>query len=240
MDSITLLISCFAVLISGAVAVATFVYAALTWKLVSETKMMREVQTEPKVSVVSEFDPADLDRVFMVIQNIGLGPAYEVKLQVHPDFVYFEPKMMPFSEFGVIRDGLSFMAPGQRVSIFLFSMARDFEKRLSGSTIEVTTTYRNSIGKLYQDNYSIDLSKFVGMIYRKPGTLKDIAHKLETIERSVTRLTSELQTLSVVVEDREGYLERLADQRQRHRELMEAIKAKTTSESHDAAEPAYE
>ena len=33
---------------SGVVAASTVVYAVLTWKLVSETRKMREVQTEPK------------------------------------------------------------------------------------------------------------------------------------------------------------------------------------------------
>jgi len=36
---------------SALVAVSTMVYAVLTWKLVSETKKMREAQTEPKISV---------------------------------------------------------------------------------------------------------------------------------------------------------------------------------------------
>jgi hypothetical protein len=36
-------------LFSGVVAVSTFFYAILTWKLVSETRKMREAQTEPKI-----------------------------------------------------------------------------------------------------------------------------------------------------------------------------------------------
>jgi len=41
----------FSVLFSGLVALATVVYVVLTWKLVSETKKMRKVQTEPKICV---------------------------------------------------------------------------------------------------------------------------------------------------------------------------------------------
>ena len=40
------------VIFTAVVAIATVVYAILTWKLVSETRMMREVQTEPKISAI--------------------------------------------------------------------------------------------------------------------------------------------------------------------------------------------
>lgn len=36
---------------SGNVAVSTFIYAVLTWRLVSETKRLRVAQTDPMVSV---------------------------------------------------------------------------------------------------------------------------------------------------------------------------------------------
>jgi len=42
----------FTVLFSAVVALATVVYAILTWRLVTETKEMREVQTEPKIFVM--------------------------------------------------------------------------------------------------------------------------------------------------------------------------------------------
>jgi hypothetical protein len=41
---------------SGVVALSTVVYAVLTWKLVAETRKMREAQTEPKVSVFVEMN----------------------------------------------------------------------------------------------------------------------------------------------------------------------------------------
>lgn len=41
----------FTVLFSFLVTIATLAYTILTWKLVSETKKMREVQTEPKISI---------------------------------------------------------------------------------------------------------------------------------------------------------------------------------------------
>ena len=39
-------------LFSGIVAISTVVYAFLTWQLVSETRKMRKVQTEPSVASI--------------------------------------------------------------------------------------------------------------------------------------------------------------------------------------------
>lgn len=39
------------VIFTAVVTVATAVYAVLTWKLVAETRLMREVQTEPKIEI---------------------------------------------------------------------------------------------------------------------------------------------------------------------------------------------
>ena len=51
----------FSVLFSGLVALATVVYVVLTWKLVSETKKMRKVQTEPKICVLFNQEKSILD-----------------------------------------------------------------------------------------------------------------------------------------------------------------------------------
>jgi hypothetical protein len=42
------------VLFSAAVTVATVVYAILTWKLVRETMLLREAQTEPRIEITAQ------------------------------------------------------------------------------------------------------------------------------------------------------------------------------------------
>jgi len=61
------------------VAVATAVYAWLTAKLVSETRRLREVQTEPHIEVF--YRPRDewISLLDVVARNIGNGPAYDVR-----------------------------------------------------------------------------------------------------------------------------------------------------------------
>jgi hypothetical protein len=78
----------FTIIFSAVVAIATMVYAILTWRLVSETRKMREVQTEPKISITIQPREAWINFIDMVIQNIGLGTAYNIKFKVNTDFEY--------------------------------------------------------------------------------------------------------------------------------------------------------
>ena len=67
---------------SGLVALSTLVYAVLTWRLVTETKRMREVQTEPKVSVRAELS-RDVGHggIELIIRNEGQGPAQNIRFE---------------------------------------------------------------------------------------------------------------------------------------------------------------
>ena len=67
------------VLFTAVVAISTVAYAILTWSFVSETKRMREVQTEPKIEITLKPLDFAINIVRLHIRNIGLGPARNVK-----------------------------------------------------------------------------------------------------------------------------------------------------------------
>jgi hypothetical protein len=52
----------------------------------------------------------------MVIQNVGLGPAYNIKFKLDPDFEYGEGKFL--SDLGFVRNGLKYLAPNQKLQFF--------------------------------------------------------------------------------------------------------------------------
>lgn len=77
---------------TGIVAKSTFVYAVLTWRLVSETKRLRVAQTEPMVSVTYHPREEWINFSDFRIKNVGAGPALEIKFEVEPDFEYVGDK----------------------------------------------------------------------------------------------------------------------------------------------------
>jgi hypothetical protein len=68
-----------------AVGVSTIVYAYLTAKLVNETKRMRKSQTDPEISVSLVQNDISISLIDLIVENIGLGPAYEIKFEILKD-----------------------------------------------------------------------------------------------------------------------------------------------------------
>ena len=180
----------FAVIFSALVAIATIIYAILTWKLVSQTRKMREAQTEPKISVTIQPREEWINLIDMVIQNIGLGPAYNIKFEVSPDFEYTKGKFL--SDLGVIKNGLRYLAPNQKIQFFLTSMIENFEEKTKNH-FEVRVTYQNSAGKKYEDVYIIDFSELIGLSQLGEPPLYKIAKNIEEIQRDIHHLSTNIQ-----------------------------------------------
>jgi len=95
--------------------------------LVSETRKMRQAKTKSKVSVTIQPRGEWISLIDMVIQNIGLGLAYNIKFEATPDFEYAKSEFL--SNLGFMKNGLKYPAPNQRLQFFLTSMIENFEKK---------------------------------------------------------------------------------------------------------------
>ncbi len=74
---------------TGVVAASTVFYAVLTRQLVIETRRLREVQTEPRVSVRVETDHTGRHGYELTISNEGQGVAKNVRFAFEGDSSYF-------------------------------------------------------------------------------------------------------------------------------------------------------
>lgn len=179
----------FSLLFSAVVAFATVIYAILTWKLVSETKKIRKVQTEPKIAVIIQPSERHVNIIDMEIQNIGLGPAFYLKFSIDPDFEYMKGKFL--SEIGFIKNGLNYLSPNQKLKFFLTTLTEDFERKVK-NTFKINISYKNSIGDKFKDSYIIDFSSLVGLT-RLADPLVDISNNLRDIRNSIEKLNSALK-----------------------------------------------
>jgi len=185
----------FAVIFSAVVAFATIIYAILTWRLVSETRKMREAQTEPKVSVTIQPREERINLIDMVIQNIGLGPAYNIEFEVSPDFEYAKGRFL--SELGFMKNGLIYLAPNQKLQFFLTSMIENFEEKTK-KPFEIRVTYKNSVGKKYKDVYMIDFSQLIGLSQLGEPPLYKIAKNIEKIQKDIHYLSTGVHRMKVI------------------------------------------
>jgi hypothetical protein len=131
------------IIFSGIVAFATIIYAYYTKRLVVETIKLRKAQTEPEISLVSSFKN---DKIELTVENIGLGPAQNVKLSIlefykktrpdesadeHPTITEITVKEIPC------------LYPSQKHTILLDSSKKDNV----GTWQMIKISYDNSLGE---------------------------------------------------------------------------------------------
>ena len=101
---------------TGVVAGTTVVYAGFTGWLGWETRKMRQVQTEPRVSVRVALDHIHRG-LELVICNEGQGTARNVRFTFEGDTTYvtgpLHPKRCLPDDIAVIKNGLHFLEPGE-------------------------------------------------------------------------------------------------------------------------------
>ena len=149
----------FNALFSGVVAISTVVYAVLTWRLVSETRRMRHAQTEPKVAVTYRSREEWMALVDIVVKNIGLGPAYDIKFEIAPvnEGGATEELIKELKERNFLNAGLSFLAPNQEISSFFTNANEKYEDKMA-SQISIKASYKSATGEKYSSEYLIYLS----------------------------------------------------------------------------------
>jgi len=176
------------------VAVATITYAILTWKLVSETRKMRESQTEPRISVIIQSREESINFIDMIVQNIGLGPAYNLKFEIVPDFECWEGKYLTM--LGFIRNGIRYLAPNQKIQFFLTSLTEKIEK--IKERFEMKVTYKNSAGKFFNDTFIIDFSEFEGRGTLGTPFIHSLCKSLEEIKKHIEYISNGFHKIKVV------------------------------------------
>jgi len=150
--------------------IVTFVYVLLTRSISKETEIMRKTQTEPNISAIIQADERYINWINLIIQNIGLGPAYNVKFEVNPDFEYRDRHPNPdarsinykLSDIGFIKNGLPYFAPNQKFQFYLTNLADDYQEKLKKS-FEIKVTYESNIHEPYSNTYLIDFSQQNGL-----------------------------------------------------------------------------
>lgn len=216
----------FLVLFSLIVTGATVFYVILTRSLVSETRKMREAQTEPNIFISLKSKEEYIGLVDLIIQNIGLGAAYNIKFEIEPDFEYAKGRML--SEINLIKNGLHYLAPNQKISFFIASIPEIFMKKKK-SFFEIKVKYDNKFGKPYKNTYLIDFSEFFDLRHAGEPSLKKVANNLEKIQKDIhTIMFSSYPKIKVVAYTKkdieEEYLKVLEEERLERERLEKARK----------------
>ena len=132
------------------------------------------------------------------VENVGAGPASDVKLSLQPDFALRPGTML--SEAGLFQHGIRYLGPKQRISTFLTSMidqVAEIEKPDGKFRFTVSAKYRDMLGKEHTAECPIDFLQFLGLTRIGTPALRSIADDMEKLRRSVANLETGWKRLRV-------------------------------------------
>jgi hypothetical protein len=209
------------------VTVATVVTAWLNARLVSETRRMREAQTEPHIQVTYKIREEWISLLDVAIRNIGLGPAYDIsfELRAETDDEERNDLIESLQQLNCFSKGLSYLGPDQDFSSFWTSLTESHESKL-GTRVHVTCRYRNATGARYEMPCVLDLSELKGVRRIGEPALLKISKQIESIAKNIDHFASGFKRLKV-----DGYsqVDREAEINARTAERNELIKSNQPS-----------
>jgi len=205
------------VVFAAVVTISTVVYAVLTAILVSETKKMREVQTEPRIEIILRPFEFAINIVRLHIKNIGLGPAENLKFNssVISGGEAAEKLLAEFTETNFFKTGLKYFGPGQEIYSHYSQMTQDHAQKIE-SVLLFEIEYQSVTGSKYKEKTIIDMSEMKG-IYRlgKPN-LYTISQSLEKMQKDVGHIVSGFKRIKTDIYTRN-------DREHEHQERMQQI-----------------
>lgn len=198
------------VIFTGAVTIATVVYAVLTWILVSETRKMRKVQTEPKLEITLRSVDESIYIQRLHIKNIGLGPAIQIT---------FNPKVISGGEeakalleelikTNFFHTGISYLGPGEERYSHYTNMQEKHDAKIA-SVIAFNISYCSATKEKYSETLVIDMSELKGSYQIGKPHLYSIAQSLEKLQNDLTPLVKGFKRIRADIydsndRDREG------------------------------------
>ena len=95
-------------------------YVLLTQEYVRLTQEILNATNKPKILVSLVPHEIFTDSIYLCIENIGTGFGSDIKLTSDPSFTPSRPGTKRLEEFGVFKQGIDYLGPGNKVQIFLF------------------------------------------------------------------------------------------------------------------------
>ncbi|MFN8584877.1 MAG: hypothetical protein U0446_06120 [Dehalococcoidia bacterium] len=186
------------VVFSGIVALATVVYAILTWRLTSETARLRKAQTEPSLHIWVEPSPEWINIIFLYVANVGAGLATNIHFRFDHDSGSTGARLLveDFTKSQFLTRGLQQLGPGQQLRSANSSFVGSFDEKIR-AVINVAVTYEGPSGRRHNARYVLDFSEFEGMHQFGRPPLSEIAESVKKIQTDLGHLSTGFHKLRV-------------------------------------------
>lgn len=189
---------------SCVVAISAGIYAWLTWSLVSETKKMRKVQTEPEVCAYLQIKPGWGRSLQLVIHNIGLGTAFNVKYEIK--FVYNQDIIKKLNEKKAkslksrnLKNEVNILPPNQKV--FPYIIVYSIGKTEIYEYLDIEISYKNQKNEEVKKQFTPHLSEFIDVEGMRDDWPDELITKIYGVSETISGLKSELSDLNKTISE---------------------------------------
>ncbi len=162
-----------------AIVVLTFRNVRLNGRLLAEARKQRA----PLMSLHVTPDEKRFGLLHVVIENVGRSGAYAARFSVHA--ARPSPISAKLEAFGPVKNGIRYIAPGQRFTSFIGSVM-DLGPKWHTIAVDVDCNYEDADGEPHQSSCPIDLSMYERLEAVGPtDQLKKLATAAESIARTL-------------------------------------------------------
>lgn len=159
-------------------------YVVLTWKLLRETQVARAEAKRPELAVYLRPSEAGISFILLTIENIGSGPAYNVRFTTNVDFRGDHTRLR---EVGLFKMGLGYFAPRQRIDHFLTGVVGILED-LKKQPLEIVATYQSAADETFDQSFVLDFGEFENLSSIGEPPLQKIASAVDQLQKDVHQL----------------------------------------------------
>ncbi|MGZ4848927.1 MAG: hypothetical protein ACXV3D_04535 [Halobacteriota archaeon] len=192
--------------LSAILTVSTVFYVFLTSELVSETRRIYELQTDPKVSVEVRprnvmLGPTTTQELQLVIRNIGLGPAHDITLrkmsETRAETLASEngPNSLSVSLSKISEESIAFLAPDSEIRLLLWFVIHNYEDVLNGYSVMLGVEYykypermRKPDSQPFNETYTIDFTQVMELMRYAAS---NVVTELQGIRAELTALRTQ-------------------------------------------------
>ena len=168
--------------------VATVYLAVYTYQLVKETRIARKDQIQPYISIYIKEAETDVTLLFIIIENIGRGTAYDLKFKIDRDINDYGNEANKIGQTGMFSEGMKFCPAGYMKEYFLMEMTVNPEAKIMEELI-IAASYKNIFQEKFTETFHIRLKEQSESTSISPADtyIGRIAQSLETIEKIIAK-----------------------------------------------------
>lgn len=171
--------------ISLALLAATSLYTIVTIMMWLESRKTRLQKVAPEIIAYLKTSE-DHNVVMLVIENIGEGCAYDLKVDLDEEYHTFAKEDKNLSQMPIFNDGVSIYPPKYRLQYYLGSCKQINDLQ---ETIGMKLYYRDQNHKKYSKHSVLRIKQIVCFYSNPPETyLGKIAYYLGEIDKKLAKL----------------------------------------------------